>query len=216
MSEGDLRPDQPGLAAGDINGDHIDDIVVGGRFADGPAGRTDSGEAYIIFGAKSPPTSVDLAQEQQNVTIIGANPGDNLGYSAAVADLNGDGVKDIILGAPFASPPDQATRQRSVVGGSVYLFFGRRDFPRTIDLASAPAGVTISGTNADAFFGDFLAAGDVNADGAPDLIIGAPFDSSPGTGVRGGGAYVFFGRRQWPRPLAATDGDVPLRRGWRR
>ncbi|MDO8614938.1 MAG: FG-GAP-like repeat-containing protein [Dehalococcoidia bacterium] len=210
VSEGDLRSDQPGLAAGDINGDHIGDVIVGGRFADGPNGRTDSGEAYIIFGAKSPPASVDLAQAQQDVTIAGANPGDSLGYAVAAGDVNGDGVGDLILGAPFAPPPDQNTRPLSVVGGSAYIFFGRSVFPAAIDLAATPADVTISGDGAGAFFGDSLATGDINHDGVPDLIIGAPFDSTPATFARGGATYVYFGSRQWPATLSAADADVSL------
>ncbi len=205
---GDLRSDQPGLAAGDFNNDGINDIVVGARFADSD-GRQDAGAAYVIFGSRNPPASVNVAEGQQDVSVAGARPGDNLGFAATAADLNGDGVDDMVLGAPFAGPLDRASSEP----GRVYVIFGRSDLPTSIDLAQDEADVTLTGTGDASFFGDSVATGDVNGDGTTDLVVGATFDTGPGLSggtVRGGAVYVFFGRQRWPATLAASDAEVAV------
>jgi hypothetical protein len=78
-----LRSDHPALAAGDYNDDGIEDVVFGARFAAGPDGRQHAGTAHVIFGSQTPRPSIDLAENQQDVTVLGARPGDNLGFSAA-------------------------------------------------------------------------------------------------------------------------------------
>lgn len=209
VDEGDLLSDQPGLAAGDFNDDGIDDILIGARFADGPDGREDSGAAYVVLGSQGPPDAIDLAEEEQETTILGARPGDGLGFSAAAADLDGDGIDDIVVGAPFAGPDDQLLSKQ----GRVYVFFGRPDLPGNVDLATDRADLTLAGTGSNGFFGDSLAAGDVNGDGTADLIVGATFDSytpQDGASVRGGAVYVFLGRRAWRQELSTSDADVVL------
>ena len=209
VGEGDLRSDQPGLAAGDVNDDGIDDIVVGARFADGPDSREDSGAAYISFGSQSPLESIDLVASQQDVTIIGARAGDNLGFSIVIADLNGDGSDDVVLAAPFGGAPDQPSRKP----GRVYIFFSGPGLPERLDLAQDGADVTITGITDTSFFGDSMAEGDVNGDGTADLIIGATFGRSPGedgTPVRGGAVYVFMGRQSWPPALSTDDSDIAM------
>jgi hypothetical protein len=170
VGEGDLQSDQPGLAAGDFNDDGLDDLLVGARFAD-PDGREDAGAAYVVFGSRSPQQSVDLAARQQDVTIAGALPGDNLGFSAAAADINGDGIEDIVVGAFLAGRAESPANRT----GAVYVLFGRSNLPDSLDLAATDPDITISGLTLNGFFGDSLAAGDVNGDGTADLIIGATF-----------------------------------------
>ncbi|MCJ7811336.1 MAG: FG-GAP repeat protein, partial [Dehalococcoidia bacterium] len=69
---GDLRHDIPSLAVGDFNDDGIDDLLFGARFADGPDdSREGAGEAYVIFGSHDPPSTIDLAEGQQDVIIYG-------------------------------------------------------------------------------------------------------------------------------------------------
>src|SRR3972149_6665376 len=89
------------LAAGDFNGDGIGELLIGLSFADGPGNsREDAGEAFVIFGRRGLDGEIDLALEEAGLHILGALPGDSLGFGVASGDLNGDGIDDVIVGAP--------------------------------------------------------------------------------------------------------------------
>ena len=92
---------------GDINGDGIDDFIIGARFAD-PNFRLGSGAAYVIFGRAAGSTwpdidldsSTDFVSGTTGFRIEGAAVADNLGYSVSnLGDINGDGIDDFIIGA---------------------------------------------------------------------------------------------------------------------
>jgi hypothetical protein len=205
VDAGDLRNDLPALVSGDFNGDGIDDVILGARFGDGPDNeRQDAGEAYVIFGSPGPLGDVDLASGEQDVTVWGADPGDNLGYSAAAADVNADGVDDILLSAPFGRGSSDAASQ----SGAVYIIFGSASLQGSIDLAQTPADVTLTGPDSRSFFGDSLATGDVNGDGIADVIVGATFArrAAPPS-ASAGAAYVIFGTRDWPPVLKMASGQ---------
>ena len=193
---GDLRNDRPALAVGDFNGDAIADLLMGARFGDGPNNsREDAGEAYVIFGSATLPSSVDIASHQQNLTIFGAQVGDNLGYAAAAADVNHDAIDDILISAPMSNGPGN---QRTDLG-ETYVIFGSADLGGVIDISEGKQDVTIFGAEGFSLLGDSLATGDVNDDGIADIIMGAPFagrvPGSPPGGPRTelGEVYVVFG-----------------------
>ena len=88
-------------AAGDVNGDGIDDFIVGAR----EAGV--GGEAYVIFGGDgiNSATPGSLITELSGVALRGTVFGDQAGWSVSGAgDENGDGLDDVIVGAPYADP----------------------------------------------------------------------------------------------------------------
>ncbi len=208
VDAGDLRSDLPPLVSGDFNGDGVDDILLGARFGDGPDnGRQDAGEAYVIFGSRGPPEDIDLATEQQDMTVWGADPDDNLGFSADAADINADGIDDILLGAPFARGPGNATTRVGVV----YIIFGGTSLQGFIDLARAPADVTLVGPGSSSLFGDSLASGDVNGDGIADVIVGATFARrASGAAASPGATYVLFGSPEWPSTLEIAGGEYDV------
>jgi hypothetical protein len=200
---GDLRNDIPSLAVGDFNDDGIDDLLIGARFADGPDDtRVDTGEAYVIFGSRDLPGTIDLAKGEQDLTIFGATLGisapDGLGFSVAAGDLNGDDVDDIIVSSPFSEGPSADYRTDR---GEVYVIFGRPDLGGTMDIADAPQDVTIIAAEGFSLLGDSMAVGDVNGDDIDDLVLGAPFagrvPGSPHGGERTelGETYVILGSR---------------------
>ena len=182
-------------AAGDVNGDGIDDIIVG---ANAP-NTNNPGEAYVIFGSDSGfPASIELSSldGSNGFTILGSNSGDQAGIAVSSAgDINGDGIDDVIIGASTADPNGDKS-------GKSYVIFGRADgFDASIELSSLDGsnGFALSGVSeGDYSGGSVSAAGDINGDGFDDIIIGARF-ANPGPGGEYGGpsylgeAYVVFG-----------------------
>jgi hypothetical protein len=153
--------------AGDVNGDGVPDLLVSAIFAD-PGGRTNAGSVFLFSGADG-----SLLKR-----LDGYAAGDEFGRSVVgIGDVTGDGVRDTLVGAPFADPNG---RQEA---GSVYLFSGANgSLVRGLDGAAA----------GDRFGLRAAAVGDVNRDGTPDFLIAAPFASPEGR-EQAGSVFLFSG-----------------------
>ena len=142
--------------AGDVNGDGINDVISGA-----PGQGNDLGHAYVYSGA----TGRTIAR------LRGHHHGDAFGAAVASAgDVNGDGVSDLLVGAPGTG----------ATAGHAYVISGR-----TFHVIRV-----LSAHRAGDEFGDGVAhTADLNGDGVPDLIVGAS-GATPGHGA----AYVYSGR----------------------
>jgi hypothetical protein len=180
-------------SAGDVNGDGINDLMIGASNAS-PVSRSQAGTAYLIYGSKALPVALDLnaLTLTQGTVIQGAGMGDQTGVSVSSAgDVNGDGLSDLVVGAPQASP---VSRNRA---GATYLIYGSRTLSAVLDLATTltpTQGVVFQGAVANDRAGFSVAsAGDVNGDGIADLVVGAS-QASPVSRSQAGTAYVIYGK----------------------
>jgi len=158
-----------GTAVSDLNGDGRSDLVVGAKGHDSVT--PNAGRVYVFPGGP------ELAMGTSPLlSLDGAAENDFFGQSVSSrGDLNGDGICDLAVGAPFA------TQQT----GRAYVFLGGAT-PSTMPAAS----LTGPATGAD--FGRSVAiVGDVNGDGFDDLLVGASTAMAGGT--TGGRAYLYFG-----------------------
>jgi len=151
---------------GDVDGDGRDDFIVGAPFAG--AGYADSGSAFVYSGATGA-----LVYQKKGTFAYGW-------YGNSVAggiDVNQDGYKDFIIGAPNAKPD-------SISGaGSAFIYSG----------ADGTLLYQVNGTTAYANLGYSVAGiGDVNGDSSDDFILGAPGAEPGGVGYAGT-AYVYSG-----------------------
>ena len=175
--------------AGDVNGDGLDDIIIGARQAD-PNGLS-SGASYVVFG-KIDGNAVELSDIADNAGFVinGVDVSDNSGISVSGAgDVNGDGLDDLIIGADRADPNNNDN------SGASYLVFGKRD-DNAVELAFVEFGIggfVINGASADDQSGVSVSgAGDVDGDGFDDLIVGAS-RADPNSVADSGAGYVIFG-----------------------
>jgi hypothetical protein len=201
--------------AGDVNGDGVDDLIVG-AYRNGAGANYGAGASYVVFGrdaaqGNSFPAMFPLASllprsggnGSDGFVLIGI---DSLDYSGAavsgVGDVNGDGVDDLAVASHRA---EGGGRQNS---GETYVVYGRAAadglrFPPAFPLArllpggggGAADGFVITGASSFDYSGYSVSGvGDMNGDGIDDLFIGAPYADAGGRDYAGE-SYVVFGRR---------------------
>ena len=173
------------IDVGDFDDDGIDDVLAG-------ASQSGSGSAHVFLG----PLAGDLGPGDADATVTGTMGLEELGSAVAAVDLDGDGVDDIVVGAPNFPLVD-------VGAGSVFVFFS----PVEGTVSSTQADVTILGEALRDSFGSFLdTAGDVDGNGSEDLVVGAwQVFLSDGPGK----AYVFSGPLA-PGTYGAGEADAIL------
>ena len=178
--------------AGDVNGDGLDDVVVGAALA-GTEGREGYGAAYVVFG-KAGTSAVELSrydagEQTGGFRIAGPSEFSLAGSSVSTAgDVNADGLDDIVVGAPFS--------------GSAYVVFGKTT-TSPVDLALFDVNAQgVSGYRIDFPAPDYAdgvsvaGGGDVNGDGLPDVLVG----HVPHTYDSPGSVFVVFGKAT-PEPV---------------
>jgi len=175
------------LAAGDLNGDGISDLIISVRKGDGPENnRSDSGEVYIIYGRNFLPE--DLVIEQVVSTVVyGGHSGDTLGSSICTGRFDSDGFTDLILGAPKAVYGDRETNTGEVYmirgGSKSFIITGTghgqgnaalvKTFGTYDDLRERSAFLAYPSNN----YGCNVAAGDLENDDVDEIVTGL----GPGT-----------------------------------
>lgn len=171
-------------SAGDLNADGFDDVLIAAANTD--HGGTNTGSVYAVYG-RAGSSPVDLAGLDTGGFRIDGTPTGPIGPIGPGADLNGDGRKDVLLGAGGFDGPGGTD------AGRVYVVLGSADPPavRSLD-ALGSAGYTVDGGFGWDHLGEALAAGDINGDGIADLVAGA-YGVDRGEGPNCGAAYVVHG-----------------------
>jgi len=161
------------LAAGDFDGDGFDELAIGltGQEVDG---IDFAGAVHILPGNTEGLITHGDYVITQNDLGFGGKDSDHFGSSLAVGDFNGDHYMDLAVGAPDKDFLDLSPANC----GSVNIIFGSWLGLSTSDpqvLYQGLVGVADEPEENDQF-GESLAAGDFNADGYTDLVIGVPYE----------------------------------------
>jgi hypothetical protein len=180
-------------AAGDVNGDGYDDVIVSGL----------SSAAYVFHGSASGIPSGDPTTAATELLLN--QSGAVFRRVAGAGDVNGDGYDDVIVGAPEYDVGNPEGPGRDA--GAAFVFHGSPNgipdgTPATAatrllgDIGYAPCGNSYYN-----FGGDVAGVGDLNGDGRGDVIVSSPARGTESGGEGSGAAWIFTGA-----PLGIPDG----------
>ncbi len=159
------------LTTGDFNGDHYPDLAIGVPGYDTPYSTgvyTDAGAVVIFWGGSNGISASGRDVYDHNDSLA------EYGSALAAADFDGDGVDELVIGAPNNSTP--APISNPARGGAIYIltpFNGNQAYWHQTLVGGD------DGEDGDRF-GASLAVGDFNGDGYPDLAVGAPGENLNG------------------------------------
>ncbi|MEM6290456.1 MAG: Ig-like domain-containing protein [Myxococcota bacterium] len=184
--EGEVIGDAAGasLSGGeDFNQDGFSDLILGAPRSDDNGNS--SGKAYLVYGTPDTAT-IQLSSVSDGVggfAFTAEDENDDAGIDVSWAgDVNGDGDPDLLIGAEIASGPISFSGRAYVVLGPV----GSLSL-----VAAGNQGFVVNGEEPLGTFGESVRrAGDVNADGLDDIIIGASRHND-----NAGQSYVVFGKQ---------------------
>ena len=151
----------------DVNGDGYGEILIGARGWPGDKGQ---GRAYLYLG--NTPERMDSICDK---IFTGERPGNQLGSSQCISDIDHDGYADILIGARFAAN----------YNGRIYLYWGKRG------IDGGKPDLILEGEYQSDMGGDDIVCGNLNGDDYEDILIGAY--NYPSSSIRRGRVYVFYG-----------------------
>ena len=198
--------------SGDVDGDGIEDLLIGADQADGPGNAIPRvGEAYLLYGKRDLPARIDLAAPQgfRMVRITGYDQNDRFGGTVYVYDVDGDQRDDLCISAATyrfgatigadgtgvggGDGPDNTASD----AGETVIIFASPELPAELHLSQPPYGASVTrifGFDTGDYFGEEVAVGDYNGDGHPDVAIGAlRARGEDNVDPNGGETHVFFG-----------------------
>ncbi|HUT04988.1 MAG TPA: choice-of-anchor D domain-containing protein [bacterium] len=181
--------------AGDVNGDGYDDFILSSSSNSGV------GQTYLILG-KASGWAMDTSLADCDASFLGEVSGDGAGNCVSGAgDVNGDGYDDFLIGA-------WANDEAADNAGQAYLILGKSSgWAMDTSLGDSDASFWGEREGSTVSWGGLSGAGDVNADGYDDFIVGAYADDEPGDVA--GQTYLILGRASgWAMDTSLADSDA--------
>jgi hypothetical protein len=182
---------------GDVNGDGIDDFIIGEPFYF----SNGNGSAYLFLGRLDASWD-ELTLADAQASFIGEEAGDSFGaWTAGLGDIDGNGYADF---AVTAHRNDEALLN----AGKLYVFLGGPDVSWTMDTPASQSNVSITGEAIRDYLNRVHGIGDTNGDGYDDFIVSSIYSGEGGSDA--GQLYLFLGRPhgQWLDTYSVADANA--------